>query len=127
MMAPDLDTRLPASLADVADTLGLEVALKIISEFGGQEIKFPKLPDDDHPVIVALGKEDGYAVCQFLTGCFIYVPHMKARRSVRMDVLALQNAGKGRREIARILGVSQRHVRRMANKAKNPNQYDLFA
>lgn len=127
MTSPDPISRLPNSLVDVAETLGLEVALKIISHFGGQEIKFPKRPHDNHPVILALGKQDGYAVCEFLSGCFIYVPHMKARRSIRMDVLALQRTGKERQEIARILGVSQRHVRRMANKTIHPDQFDLFA
>lgn len=119
---------LPPSLRDVAETLGLQIALKLIEHFGGAEMKFPKNPGADHPVLAALGNEDGRALCSFLHGGLIYVPHAKARRSIRMDVLALQADGKGRREIARLLGVSQRHVRRMANKPAAPsNQFDLFS
>lgn len=118
---------IPSSLSDVAETLGLEVALKLIAHFGGQEVKFPKRPRDDHPIIAALGKEAGYALCDFMSGGMVYVPHTRARRSIRLDVLALEQSGKERAEIARILGVSQRHVRRMANKSCNPDQYDLFS
>ncbi|BCH58537.1 hypothetical protein GOZ89_23805 [Agrobacterium vitis] len=118
---------LPHSLRDVAETLGLDVALKLIGSFGGQEIKFPKRPHDGHPVIAALGKDAGYALCEFMSGGMIYVPHTRSRRSIRLDVLALEKSGKERGEIARILGVSQRHVRRMANRPGNPDQFDLFA
>lgn len=118
---------LPVSLVDVAETLGLSIALKLMEQFGGAEIKFPKHPADDHPVLLALGKEDGRALCDFLSGGYIYVPHGRARKSVRRDVLALQEQGKGRREIARMLGVSQRHVRRMANQDHDAGQFDLFS
>lgn len=118
---------LPVSLRDVAETLGLPIVLKLIEHFGGAEIKFPKWPAEDHPVLQTLGKEDGKALCDFLSGGFIYVPHAKARKSIRVDVLALQEQGKERREIARLLGVSQRHVRRMANKSHDTNQLSLFS
>lgn len=119
--------QLPVSLQDVAETLGLPIVLKLIEHFGGAEIKFPKHPADDHPVLLALGKEDGKALCEFLSGGFIYVPHGKARKSIQRDVLTLQDQGKERREIARLLGVSQRHVRRMANKSQDANQLSLFS
>ena len=118
---------IPQSLRDVAETLGLDVVLKLIAHFGGQEVKFPKRPHDDHPIIAALGKDAGYALCDFMSGGMIYVPHTRARRSIRLDVLALEQSGKERGEIARLLGVSQRHVRRMANKTCNPDQFDLFS
>lgn len=116
----------PQSLQDVAEAIGLPVVLKLIAHFGGTEIKFPKRPDDQHPVMVALGKDDGIALCNFLSGGFIYVPHMKKRGSIRAEVLALEDAGKDRAEIARLLGVSQRWVRAMANKEPNPSQLELF-
>ena len=102
------------SLVDVAETLGLAVALKIISAFGGQEVKFPRRPRPDHPVIKALGEADGVAVCEFLSGAMIYVPHGRAGAN-RRAVIGLQDKGHSRGEIARILGISQRHVRRLAN------------
>lgn len=124
MTLPDA-SRLPASLLDVAETLSLDIALKLMEAFPGEEIYFPSYPSEDHHVIAALGKEDGYALCGFLSGAIVYIPNGKTG-SVRAEVLALQANGKSRREIARILGVSQRHVRRMANKKKNHNQFDMF-
>lgn len=114
---------IPASLIDVAETLGLRVALKLLQHYAGIEIKVPKHPDDTHPIILALGREDGDALCSMLGGDMIYVPNRK--KGARTNVLALQTAGKSREEIARLLGISQRHVRRVANQDK-PRQGDLF-
>lgn len=110
----------------MADTLGVAIVLKLISAYGGTEISFPKHPDENHPILLALGKQDGKALCDYLAGQLIYVPHMRPRKSARPDVLALQNEGKERREIARMLGISQRHVRRVANRTENPDQIKLF-
>lgn len=117
---------LPESLQDLADTLGVGIALKLIAHFGGTERKFPKFPADDHPIIVALGKDDGKAVCDYLGGDFIYIPHGRPRRSVRSDVLELVRQGKSRSEIARMLGISQRWVREVANE-NPPEEPDLFS
>lgn len=116
---------LPASLVDVAETLGLPVAVALIRHFGGQEVKFPVRPHDDHPVIKALGAEAGYALCRFLGGQMIYVPSVRPRR-IRAEILRLQAAGHGRSEIARMLNISQRHVRRIANRHVDPRQRSLF-
>lgn len=115
----------PSSLIDVAETLGLPIAFKLIEHYGGTEIKFPKHPAADHHVLQALGKDDGLALCNFLSGGLIYIPHMRVRRSARADVLSLQEQGRSRREIALLLGISQRHVRRMANREPSA-QLDLF-
>ena len=128
MTHPPATTKgLPESLIDVAETLGLRVALKLMEAFGGQEVKFPKRPGADHPIVLALGAEDGVAVCSFLSGSAIYVPHAKAS-ALRRKVAVLSDQGKGRAEIARLLGISQRHVRRVANTGgrTDPNQLDLF-
>lgn len=117
---------LPASLIDLAETLGLSVALKLVQAFGGQEMKFPKSPGPDHPVIKALGETDGHAVCEYLGGAMIYVPHGRAGAN-RRAVAGLEEKGHTRGEIARMLGISQRHVRRLANGASSdPRQSSLF-
>lgn len=117
---------LPMSLIDIAETLGLRVALALIENFGGTEIKFPARPKSDHPVIKALGETDGLAVCDLLCGQQIYVPHGRSR-SARADVLRLEARGMDRQAIARTLGISQRHVRRMANRRDDDDrQFGLF-
>lgn len=113
---------LPASLVDVAETLGLAVALKLIQHFGGQDVKWPLNPRPEHPVIKALGETDGRAVCEYLGGQPLYVPHARPARSVQADVAKLEQRGLGRAEIARALGISMRHVRRMANRRVDDRQ-----
>ncbi len=115
---------LPESLIDLAETLGIRVALKLIQEFGGQDLRIPKNPKADHPIIKALGEEDGRAVCHFMTDQSVYIPHARAGAR-RLSVLEMAAGGRTRAEIARILGVSARHVRRLA-KAPDPRQDDLF-
>jgi Mor family transcriptional regulator len=117
---------LPTSLQDIAETLGMRVALKLIEHFGGTEISFPKKPADDNPILIALGKEDGLALCQFMSGSFIYIPHGRKRGTIKADVLALHSQGKRDAEIARTLHVSQRWVRQILNSPNNSNQLDLF-
>lgn len=116
---------LPTSLVDVAETLGLRVAVGLMQHFGGLEVKFPARPRPDHPIIKALGETDGLALCHFLGGQSIYVPHNRAG-TVRADVLKLEARGLDRASIARVLGISQRHVRRVANRTNDDRQQDLF-
>ena len=118
---------LPMSLVDVGETLGMRVALALIQHFGGLEVKFPVSPKPDHPVILALGETDGRALCQFLSGTQIYVPHARPPKSVRADVMRMEARGMDRVAIARALGVSTRHVRRVANRPDDDAQPDLFS
>ena len=116
---------LPKSLADIADVFGLQMAVALLENFGGMDIKFPIKPRPDHPVIKTLGETDGYALCAFLGGGAMYVPHNRTTNA-RTAVLKLAAQGKNRAEIARALGISQRHVRRMANRRRDPRQKDMF-
>ncbi|WP_036765208.1 helix-turn-helix domain-containing protein [Paracoccus pantotrophus] len=116
---------LPTSLVELAETLGMRVAVALIENFGGLELKLPARPRPDHPVIKALGEEDGYALFAYMGGGSMYVPHNRTT-SARADILKLEAEGKDRAEIARILGISQRHVRRMANRREDPRQSRLF-
>lgn len=113
---------LPKSMIELAETLGLRIALLLIQHFGGQDVKWPAHPRDDHAVIRALGETDGRAVCQYLGGGSFYIPHARRARSIRADVLKLEQRGMDRNAIARALGVSQRHVRRMANRTDDSRQ-----
>lgn len=106
---------LPISMIDLAETLGLRIALRLMQEWGGCEMSFPKVPGADHRIIQALGEEDARTVCAFLGGSVIYIPHGRPRRSARQSVMDLAAKNLNRAEIARALGISQRHVRRVAN------------
>lgn len=124
---------LPLSIIDMVETLdefhgagaGMRVALKLVANFGGRDVKFPKVPTADHAVALALGMDDATILCQHLDGNQIYVPHGRPPRSQRAAVTAMQAQGRDRAAIARALGITERHVRRLANAAE-PAPLPLF-
>lgn len=116
---------MPASIEEIAETIGMRLALKIVQAFGGLEVSFPKHPHDGHQVILALGKDDGYEICKYMNGSTLSVPHCRPPKSVRADVKRLEAEGLSRAEIARALGITQRWVREVAN-APPSNQLSLF-
>lgn len=116
---------MPASIEEIAETIGVRLAAKIVQAFGGLEVSFPKHPHDQHPVILALGKEDGYEVCRYMNGSTLSVPHCRPPKSARSAVKALEAQGFSRAEIARRLGITQRWVREVAN-APPTRQLSLF-
>lgn len=124
-MNTDTVKGMPASIEMIAETIGVRLALKIVEVYGGREVKFPKKPHDHHPVILALGKSDGYAICKYMGGELLSVPHCKPPRSARADIKRLEAEGLSRGEIARRLGITQRWVREVAN-APPSNQLNMF-
>lgn len=116
---------LPASVEDIAETIGVRLALKIVQAFGGLEVSFPRRPDDGHPVIIALGRRDGYEICKYMGGSTVSVPHCRPPRNARAQIARLEAEGLSRGEIARRLGLTQRWVRKLAN-APPARQLDLF-
>lgn len=117
---------LPDSLADLAEAVGTRVVLEFIREFGGREIRIPRNPPAaDHPIIKALGEEDGRALCHHMADQTIYVPHCRVagRKRAVLDMVA---SGKTQGDIAREFGLSSRHVRRIAKSAPSDTP-DLFS
>ncbi|PTV94037.1 Homeodomain-like domain-containing protein [Rhodobacter aestuarii] len=112
----------PESLVDVAETFGLGVVLTLMQQFGGQEVEFPRNKPSS-ALVKAFGEERARDLCHFLSGQRLYVPHGRAAKK-RLEVQRLAETGRGRREIAAALGISQRHVRRLANRP--PDQLPLF-
>ncbi|QQM29066.1 hypothetical protein JET14_12025 [Martelella lutilitoris] len=123
---PDRRETLPQSIEEIADTIGVRLALKLVQTFGGQEVKFPVKPHDRHPVILALGKEDGLRICDYMGGQRFSVPHCRPRRNAKADIERLEAQGLTRGQIARRLGLTERWVRKMANDPP-PDHPDLFS
>lgn len=109
------DHPLPTSIQEMAETIGLRLALRVVQEFGGRDVEFPARPHDGHPVIIALGKEDGYAVCNYIGGGAFSVPRCHVPRNWRGEIAKLEAEGLSRGEIAQRLGITQRWVRKVAN------------
>ena len=126
--------RIPDSIVALVETIdefhgagsGIRVALKLMQNFGGRDMKFPKVPPEGHPVTLALGIDDALALCKVLDGNQIYIPHGRAPKSQRAAVKDLEKRGLNRPAIAAALGLSERHVRHLANTQREMAPLPLF-
>lgn len=120
----------PGSIRDIAEVLGLKMALKLIIHFGGVELRIPhKLKDESR--LMVLGEVDAKNLCAYCPQETILVPvnlPISASASNIALIRQFETLGFKRWEMGRLLGLTQRHVRRIANKnVPAPNlKNDLF-
>lgn len=117
---------LPLSMQHIADALGLGVVFALVEHFGGTEIAIPKTIKKDH-FLMAMGEGNAKALCDYCSGEFISVPiALGPKKNKKREVDALVKRGLNAREIARELGITQRHVRRMRNLKTDDDQTNMF-
>lgn len=118
---------LPTSMQEIAEALGVGIVFALVEHFGGTEIKVPYKFKEGHRLEI-LGREQAEMLCHCFPEKKIDVPLTLDRRKLKRQVDALADRGLRRWEIARELGISQRHVRRLANREPpDEDQYDLFS
>lgn len=100
---------LPGVLAGIEKHAGIEVALNLALERGGEMMHVPR-PDHlhaDHPLVRAVGFDGARAIAELHTGECLYVP--MARRALAK---AMSKAGRSPAEIAARLHISSHTARR---------------
>lgn len=120
-------SQLPGSVRDIAETLGLDVVIRLVDHFGGCEIYIPDQIKPDHP-LMALGETAARALVEYCPRDRINVPKSLNPKPTASTIEDLENRGLTRNQIARELNITQRHVRRVANgeDTSDPNQINLF-
>jgi len=129
MTATDL---LPPLLAHWAERIGLDAALKLADAFGGTRLYIPE-PDHlhpAHPIAQAIGLDAARALAEDYRGDSLTVPqaagYLAALR--RQRILDDLQAGLSVRQAALKHGVHERHIYRIAARARQETvQPDLFA
>jgi hypothetical protein len=117
---------LPVALQEMADVLGLRVVIALVEHFPGIELRIPHKLKDDHKLMV-LGRDNAVALCEYCPEDTIHVPMSLDRKRLTREIENLSQQGLKRWQIAGKLGISQRHVRRLANKSPpDDGQFDLF-
>lgn len=117
---------LPDSVADIAQTFGLKLVFLLVEHFAGVELRIPHTLKPDHKLMV-LGEENARLLCDYCPTDTILVPMSLNRAHLAAKVALLESHGVKRWKIARELGITQRHVRRLANsEPSNSNQIDFF-
>lgn len=118
---------IPASMQDIADVFGLSMVIALVHNFAGLELRIPHRLKDDHQ-LMKLGRDNAEALCDYCPGDTIHVPITLDRSRLKRQVDDLQAKGFKRQEIAQELGITQRHVRRLANREDpDDRQFDLFS
>ena len=119
---PDVDRRswpfLPSLLYDAAVTFGLDTALRLAAEFGGQNVYVPTKPDPDHQVARKFSVELLAWLIRYHDGRLageqrkIVIPLGPDAEQDRRDqaIMAMTERGMKRNEIARALGIHVRTV-----------------
>ncbi|MEP3298568.1 MAG: hypothetical protein ABJO27_19205 [Pseudoruegeria sp.] len=114
--------QIPHSMADVSDTFGDLVVMQLMQLYGGQDVRFTQKPKPE--MIGVMGEEKAIAVCFFLSGLKLYVPHGRIGQR-KAEVERLQMDGLQQDQIARALGISTRQVRNLSR--SQPKSLPLFA
>lgn len=104
-------------MAYVTDMLGTAFRDKMIATMGGTTIKVPSKSTTltaDYILVKCLGEVDAAELVEIMPGEAIYIPTGNNRADA---VAALVMDGKNNNEISRVLGVSDRQVRRLRARA----------
>jgi len=108
---------LPGVLAEIASVADSEAALRIAQVCGGGRAYFPmpRSLSDDHWLVRCVGRDHAVAIAQLLGGCETEVPLGLAagnRAEVWGNIQKYLEQGLSVDQVARLVGVSSRTVRR---------------
>ncbi|WP_336800638.1 hypothetical protein [Kaistia sp. MMO-174] len=126
---------LPPRLAEIAEIVGLDAALRLAEIRGGARLMFPRTAKPDHWLVQELGSEKAQALCDHFSstgGVPVEIPlgPTGSAAGMRQAIDRLIADGLSAEEIARRLRVSARNVRRrrtnLGNAEQDPDQGRLF-
>ncbi|RWR29191.1 hypothetical protein D2T29_14990 [Sinirhodobacter populi] len=107
--------------------LGHYVFNQLCSAFGRETIELPKRPEairEDHFLAQAIGLENARIMTKVVGNAHYYVPLPSRGTNPEADPAELVRAGYANWEIAKVIGFTERHVRRILNRhgITNPNR-----
>jgi len=112
-------------MQEVAEELGDDAALKLVSKYGGQEITVPR--KSPRTLEAELGPEIAYLMVEMYGGNQVYVPNFGARLAEERKRFVLTHPDLSANDCARRLGLSHVRVRQIRREARtDPRQLDFF-
>ncbi|ADZ72419.1 helix-turn-helix domain-containing protein [Polymorphum gilvum] len=123
---------LPGILVEIAEVAGIDAALKLAAEKGGQTVYIPSHASDDHWLTATVGWDAAARICDHLrvrnTGGRFLIPIAREASARRALVKALES-GASARQAAAASGCHERtayRTRARLRRRKDPRQGDLF-
>lgn len=103
---------LPDSLAEIADVVGLEGALKLVEQCGGTRIFIPRKVGVQHQLANLLGFEQARRMSQHFGGETISIVRAAAalRKRRNLEIISRYDGGEGVRVLARAYQLTERHI-----------------
>ncbi|WP_454887863.1 hypothetical protein [Sphingomonas oryzagri] len=98
----------------IVEAVGEEAAALLIDHFGGTSLYVPRRLGDDHPICLALGRQNAEKVAAWAGGSLFPVPKRDRQRELYERVMQAKRDGKVTvAQIAREEGLSERQVYRI--------------
>ena len=115
------------SFEALVQLLGQGDALVLCREYGGQRVRIPKKISAEHDIARRIGLQAASRMVEEFGGIALDVPfgrHINSRRRTQVVMSSSNSAN----VIAKALGITQRHVRRIRRKIREAEdrQSDLF-
>jgi hypothetical protein len=111
-------------LPEIVDLLGHAAAARLVLAFNGREIRVPirRQGSTWDALVQALGEKDAARFCEYFAGERVYVASSQRMRTERnrATVAKLRAQGKTWREIAVVIGYTERATRKLLE--KRPSQ-----
>lgn len=117
--------RWPRLMREIAEELGDDAALKLVSRYGGQEITVPL---ERSPTLEAeLGPEITRLLIDLYGSTQVYVPNFGAKLAEERKRFVLTHPDLSANDCAQRLGLSHVRVRQIRREARvDPRQLDFF-
>lgn len=112
-MEQDLYELLPASMQEMADTIGLEGTLKVIEQYGNERFNVP-VRAPTAKMVERLGEDLAKAIVANYSREMLTIPKCQKLKNYFRDLemTKLRREGKSIPELVKLFGLSRRHLER---------------
>lgn len=119
---------LPQKLAEIAEVVGIEAALKMSEAWPGQRVYVPKTVSSEDALALHIGLKLARKLAEVYGGETVVVPmaSMRRRQILRFKALEKYEAGATASEVSREFGVHLFSLYRWASEAEREKQGSLL-
>ena len=120
-MTDKLDVELlPRVLAEVADVIGLDAAIKLVAHYGGTRLYVPDALVEQSPLMILVGRKAAERLINTYRGDVLWIPRcLVALRAIRdRAITARHRAGEKADALAREFNLTDRAVWHIISRAR---------
>jgi len=125
---PELIDELPDGLRDIAELIGLPLALRLVEARGGRRFYFPYGVAPEHALVQLIGQEAAEILCREYPGERLEIPRATNYHRAVRNAHIHQSLAKGvsQSALAGDHGLTERQIRNIERGADGDEQMGLF-